>query len=84
MFQLKSILTAARSLGLAVASIGVIVALSTSAHAAPKPAVYTERSQPAAVGGYDLTSYFAGDPVRGAAQFAATYTGVTLPLYQRR
>jgi YHS domain-containing protein len=73
----KSIRIAALALGLAVAGLGASLALSTSAHAAAKPAVYLTAPRAVAVGGYDLTSYFAGTPVMGAAQFAATHAGVT-------
>lgn len=77
MFLFKCIRMLALSLGLAVAGLGAGVVLSTSVHAAPKPAVYLTQPRAVAVGGYDLTSYFAGTPVTGSAQFAATHAGVT-------
>ena len=77
MFLLKCIRMLTLSLGLAVFGLGASLAFSGAAHAGTKPAVFTEILQPAAVGGYDLTSYFAGAPVRGSAQFAATHNGAT-------
>jgi len=77
MFLMKCIRMLTLSLGLAIAGIGATVAFSSAAHAGTKPAVYVAPFQQAAVGGYDLTSYFAGTPVRGAAQFSATHNGAT-------
>ncbi len=75
MFLIKCIRTLTLSLGLAVAAIGATAALSV-AHA-DKPAISQELLQPAAVGGYDVTSYFAGTPVVGSAQFTAQHNGAT-------
>ena len=49
------------------------------ASAQERPAVYVARNAPAAVGGYDLTSYFAGSgqPVLGVAAFSARHGGAT-------
>lgn len=69
----KFVRTLALAAGLAIAGIG---ATATVAHA-DKPAVFVERFQSVAAGGYDLTSFFAGTPVRGNAQFAATHNGAT-------
>ena len=59
--------------GLAVTGVAATVAV---AHA-DKPAVFVDRFQPAAAGGYDVTSFFTGTPVTGAAQFTATHNGAT-------
>ena len=42
-----------------------VAAMAGPAHA-DKPAVFVERFQNVAAGGYDLTSFFAGTPVRGS------------------
>ncbi len=66
-------------LALAVAAFGMgAAAVATPAYAA-KPAVYLQKNAEAAIGGYDLVSYFqgAGEPVKGSAQFAAIHNGVT-------
>ena len=65
--------TLALSAGLALVGVGAM----TPAAYADKPAVFVERFQNVAAGGYDLTSYFSGTPVRGNAQFAATHNGAT-------
>jgi YHS domain-containing protein len=74
MFVVKCIRMLTLSLLLGVIGLSG-AAIFSAAHAAAKPAVFTERG--AAVGGYDLTTYFAGTPVRGNAQFAASHNGVT-------
>lgn len=63
--------TRALAIGVAFASVPLGAAL------ADKPAVFVERFQPAAAGGYDVTSFFTGAPVAGAAQFTATHNGAT-------
>ncbi len=63
------------SVALSLAVTGVAVPMST-AHA-DKPAVFVDLFQPAAAGGYDVTSFFTGTPVAGAAQFTATHNGAT-------
>lgn len=63
--------TFALSAALAFTSLG---AMTTTAHA-DRPAIFVERFQSVAAGGYDLTSYFSGTPMRGNAQFAATHNG---------
>ncbi|MDX2233338.1 MAG: YHS domain-containing (seleno)protein [Hyphomonadaceae bacterium] len=75
MFLMKCIRTLALSIGLAVAGIAATATLSL-AHA-DKPPVSVELFQQAAVGGYDVTSYFAGAPVVGSPQFTATHNGAT-------
>jgi YHS domain-containing protein len=76
MFLIKCIRTLSVSLALAVFGIAGAAAFS-AAHAQPKPATFAKRG--IAVGGYDVTSYFVGNgaPVKGSAQFAATYQGAT-------
>lgn len=71
--------THARAVALAftLAVTGVAATAPFSAAYADKPAVFVERFQNAAAGGYDLTSFFGGAPVRGNAQFAATHNGAT-------
>ncbi len=66
-----------RSLALAAGLAFVGAGAMTTAAYADKPAVFVERFQNVAAGGYDLTSYFAGAPVRGNAQLAATHNGAT-------
>lgn len=69
---------AVRALALsALAFTGVLAAAPLSVAHADKPAVFVERFQNVAAGGYDLTSFFTGAPVRGNAQFAATHGGFT-------
>ena len=63
------------SVALSLAITGVAVTMST-AHA-DKPAVFVDHFQPAAAGGYDVTSFFTGTPVLGAAQFTAPHNGAT-------
>ena len=75
LYLFKCVRTLTLSLGLAVAAIGASAAVSV-AHAA-KPAIFVEAFQPAAAGGYDLTSFFTGTPVVGSAQFTATLGGAT-------
>lgn len=75
MVHLRRIQTAAFALGMAFAVVAIVAPASSAR--AETPAVYVDRTQAAAVGGYDLTSYFAGAPVRGSAQFAATHNGAT-------
>lgn len=60
-----------------LAVTGVAAGGAMSAAYADKPAVFVERFQNVAAGGYDLTSFFTGTPVRGTAQFAATHGGFT-------
>jgi YHS domain-containing protein len=74
-FLLKCIRTLTLSIGLAVAAVGATAGLSV-AHA-DKPPVSVELLQPAAAGGYDVTSYFTGTPVVGVAQFTARHNGAT-------
>lgn len=69
-------LTFAKALRVAALSVVVAVAGAAAAHA-NKPPVSVELLQPAAAGGYDVTSYFTGSPVRGSAQFTATHNGAT-------
>ena len=49
------------SLSLALASVASTLGL---AHA-DKPAVFVDRFQPAAAGGYDVVSFFSGAPAQG-------------------
>lgn len=77
MFLMKCIRMLTLSLGLAVVGLGASFAFTGAAHAAARPAVYLERTNAPAVGGYDLTSYFAGAPVMGSTQFAVSHRGVT-------
>lgn len=70
---MKFVRSLALAAGLALIGVG---AMTTAAHA-DKPAVFLERFQNVAAGGYDLTSYFVGAPARGNAQFAVTHNGAT-------
>ena len=63
------------SLALSVAATGLAVTAVTDAAWANKPAVFVDTFQPAAAGGYDVTSFFTGHPVAGSAQFTATDHG---------
>lgn len=67
----------ARALGLALSVAFIGAAIPLSAAHADKPAVFVELLQPAAAGGYDVTSFFSGAPVVGNAQFTATHDGAT-------
>jgi YHS domain-containing protein len=62
-----------RSLILALA----LLAGAPAAAFADKPPVFVEFLQPAAAGGYDVVSYFAGAPLQGDARFTATHNGAT-------
>lgn len=65
-----------RFLRAALAALGLAFVTAGAAHA-DKPPVFVEAFAPAAAGGYDVTSFFAGTPVAGSAQFTASYNGAT-------
>lgn len=67
-----------RALVLAAAT-ALSAAAAPPADASAKPAVYQAAFSQAAVGGYDVVSYFTGQgtPVKGDADYAAQHRGVT-------
>jgi YHS domain-containing protein len=72
MMKLKSSLRAAFVAGLVLAGAGLAAAPAS----ASKPLIYTELFSNVAAGGYDVVAYFTdGRPVRGLAQFRATWQG---------
>ena len=59
-----------------LAAFAVIFATATGAFAA-KPEIYVNKKWDYAADGYDVTSYFQGEPVKGNPEFAAQVANAT-------